>query len=107
MGSAGSTGRGEANLFNLSSFLIIEQMRRGLHPKDACLKALRRITANTIEKRLLDSRGRPNFGMDFYALNAKGEHGGAGFYPSRYAICTENGPQIVTSASLYEGRPAD
>jgi N4-(beta-N-acetylglucosaminyl)-L-asparaginase len=107
VGSAGSTGRGEANLFALSSFFIVENMRRGMHPKDACLEALRRITANTIEKRLLDARGRPNFGMDFYALNAKGEHGGAGFYPSRYAICTENGPQIVTSAGLYEGRPAD
>jgi N4-(beta-N-acetylglucosaminyl)-L-asparaginase len=107
VGSAGSTGRGEANLFNLSSFLIVEHMRRGLHPKDACLEALKRIAANTIEKRLLDSRGRPNFGMDFYALNAKGEHGGAGFYPSRYAICTESGPQIVASAALYEGKPED
>ena len=107
VGSAGSTGRGEANLFNLSSYLIVENMRRGMHPKDAGLEALRRIAANTIEKRLLDPRGRPNFGMDFYALNAKGEHGGAGFYPSRYAICTENGPQIVPSASLYEGRPED
>ena len=107
VGSAGSTGRGEANLFNLSSYFIVENMRRGLHPTDACLEALRRIVANTVEKRLLDSTGRPNFGMDFYALNAKGEHGGAGFYPSRYAICTENGPQIVPSASLYEGKPED
>jgi N4-(beta-N-acetylglucosaminyl)-L-asparaginase len=106
VGSAGSTGRGEANLYNLSSYLIVENMRRGMHPKDAGLEALKRIAANTIEKRLLDSRGRPNFGMDFYMLNAKGEHGGAGFYPSRYAICTENGPQIVASASLYEGQPA-
>ncbi len=107
VGSAGSTGRGEANLFNLSSYLIVENMRRGMHPKDAGLEALRRIAANTVEKRLLDSRGRPNFGMDFYMLNAKGEHGGASFFPSRYAICTENGPQIVASASLYEGRPGD
>jgi hypothetical protein len=45
--------------------------------------------------------------MDFYALNAKGEHGGAGFYASRYAICTENGPQTVTSAALYEGKPEE
>ena len=78
-----------------------------MHPKDAGIEALKRIVANTIEKRLLNSKGRPNFGMDFYVLNAKGEHGGVGLYPSRYAICTENGPQIVTSASLYEGRPED
>src|SRR5687767_2489112 len=35
VGAAGSTGRGEANLFNLCSFLIVENMRRGLTPKDA------------------------------------------------------------------------
>ena len=35
VGAAGSTGRGEANLYGLSSFLIVENMRRGMHPKDA------------------------------------------------------------------------
>ena len=35
VGAAGSTGRGEANLYNLASFLIVEEMRRGMHPKDA------------------------------------------------------------------------
>jgi isoaspartyl peptidase/L-asparaginase-like protein (Ntn-hydrolase superfamily) len=35
VGAAGSTGRGEANLYNLSSYLIVEEMRRGAHPKDA------------------------------------------------------------------------
>ena len=29
VGAAGSTGRGEANLYGLCSFLIIEEMRRG------------------------------------------------------------------------------
>jgi N4-(beta-N-acetylglucosaminyl)-L-asparaginase len=33
VGAAGSTGRGEANLFNLCSFLIVENMRRGMHRK--------------------------------------------------------------------------
>src|SRR4029450_6010845 len=50
VGAAGSTGRGEANLYNLSSFLIVEEMRRGAHPKDAGLAALKRIKANTVEK---------------------------------------------------------
>src|SRR6266851_617337 len=31
VGAAGSTGRGEANLYGLCSFLIVEQMRRGAH----------------------------------------------------------------------------
>src|SRR5882672_8261311 len=57
VGAAGSTGRGEANLYGLCSFLIIEEMRRGAHPKDAGMEALKRIKANTVEKRLLNSRG--------------------------------------------------
>ncbi len=59
VGAAGSTGRGEANLYNLCSFLIVEQMRRGKSPKDAGMEALRRIQKNTVEKRLLNSRGLP------------------------------------------------
>src|SRR5947209_18614464 len=41
------------------SFLAVENMRRGMHPKDATLDALKRIKSNTIEKRLLNSRGLP------------------------------------------------
>ncbi|HEY3384436.1 MAG TPA: N(4)-(beta-N-acetylglucosaminyl)-L-asparaginase [Vicinamibacterales bacterium] len=105
VGAAGSTGRGEANLYNLSSFLIVENMRRGMHPKDAGIDALRRITANTVEKRLLNSRGLPNFGIDFYILNAKGEYAGVGMYPSKFAVCTENGAQTLPIEALFNGEP--
>jgi N4-(beta-N-acetylglucosaminyl)-L-asparaginase len=57
IGAAGSTGRGEANLFNLTSYLVVEAMRRGLHPKDAGIEGLKRIRANTVEKRLLKPNG--------------------------------------------------
>src|SRR6187200_1274383 len=77
VGAAGSTGRGEANLYNLSSYLIVEEMRRGAHPKDAAMTALKRVAKNTIEKRLLNAKGQPNFGLNFYVMNAKGEFAGA------------------------------
>ena len=80
VGAAGSTGRGEANLYNLSSFLIVENLRRGMHPKDAGLDALRRVRANTVERRLRHSNGEPNFSLSFYILNAKGEHAGVSMY---------------------------
>jgi N4-(beta-N-acetylglucosaminyl)-L-asparaginase len=105
VGAAGSTGRGEANLYNLCSFLIVENMRRGMHPKDAGMEALKRIQANTIEKRLLDSKGRPNFGINFYVVNAAGEHAGVSMYDAKYAVCTENGPQTLDCAALFPGRP--
>ena len=56
-------GRGEANLYNLCSFLIVEQMRLGKSPKDAGMEALRRMQKNTVEKRLLNARGLPNFSI--------------------------------------------
>jgi N4-(beta-N-acetylglucosaminyl)-L-asparaginase len=107
VGAAGSTGRGEANLYNLCSYLIVEEMRRGRHPKDAGLEALRRVQKNTIEKRLLNSRGLPNFGLNFYILNAKGEYAGVSMYGANYAVCTEKGPETVPTTPLFEGRASD
>lgn len=100
VGAAGSTGRGEANLFNLCSYLIVEQMRRGMHPKDAGMEALKRVKTNTIEKRLLTPDGYPAFQLNFYILNAKGEYAGVSMYTSDYAICTEKGPQTLATEPL-------
>jgi N4-(beta-N-acetylglucosaminyl)-L-asparaginase len=112
VGAAGSTGRGEANLYNLCSFLIVEEMRRGKHPKDAGMVALQRIKASTIEKRLLNSRGEPNFNINFYICNARGEYAGVVMYsppnnPARFAVCDENGPRLEQSTPLLEGLPTD
>jgi N4-(beta-N-acetylglucosaminyl)-L-asparaginase len=106
VGAAGSTGRGEANLYNLCSFLIVEQLRRGMAPKDAGMEALKRIRANTVEKRLLAPTGEPNFQIIFYVLNAKGEFAGVSMFPSKYAACTEQGPQSLDCEPLYPNRPA-
>lgn len=119
VGAAGSTGRGEANLFNLSSFLIVENLRRGMHPKDAGLDALRRVRANTVERRLRRSNGEPNFSLSFYILNAKGEHAGVSMYAEnddyrgwagntdrgymKYAVCDRNGPRSVQCEALVPG----
>jgi len=108
VGAAGSTGRGEANLYNLCSFVIVEEMRRGAHPKDAGMEVLKRIKNNTVEKRLLNSRGLPNFGINFYIINAKGEYAGVTMYEgSSFAICNENGPQTVKCDGLLQGRPSE
>lgn len=106
VGAAGSTGRGEANLFGLSSYLIVELLRQGRHPRDAGLEALRRIEANTVEARLKDAKGRPNFQVDFYILNARGEFAGVSMFPSKYAVCTENGAEILETTSRYSEWPS-
>src|SRR5204863_2622700 len=47
VGSAGSTGRGEANILVSGGHLAVEQMRKGRHPREACLDVLRRIVEST------------------------------------------------------------
>ncbi|AIE84436.1 N(4)-(beta-N-acetylglucosaminyl)-L-asparaginase [Fimbriimonas ginsengisoli] len=101
VGAAGSTGRGEANLYNLCSLLVVEELRRGAHPKDAGLAALKRVVSNTKEKRLLEENGRPNFGLNFYVLDARGRHASVGFGHSRYAVCDEKGARFEEAESLY------
>jgi len=108
VGAAGSTGRGEANLYNLTSFLIVEGMRRGLSPKDACMEGLRRIQANTVESRLLNDRGLPSFNIRFFALNKAGEVAGCCMYAAgeaQFAVCTENGSELRPLEPLLDGRP--
>jgi N4-(beta-N-acetylglucosaminyl)-L-asparaginase len=113
VGAAGSTGRGEANLYNLSSFVIVEEMRRGRSPKDAAIAALRRVKASTVEKRLLDARGDPSFQLVFYAVNKKGEYAGVSMYAregrdaERFAVCTEKGPELLACDSLLGEAPAE
>jgi len=112
VGAAGSTGRGEANLYNLSSSFIVEEMRRGRSPKDAALEALRRVKANTVEKRLLTPEGNPAFQLTFYAVNKKGEYAGAAMYAmyedgerQRFSVCTEKGPETLDCEALLPVLP--
>jgi N4-(beta-N-acetylglucosaminyl)-L-asparaginase len=112
VGVAGSTGRGEANLYGLCSHVIVEEMRRGRGPKDAALEALRRVKANTVEKRLLAPNGEPAFGLTFYVIARGGEYAGVSMWGKvngrerQFAVCTENGPELLPCESLLGEAPA-
>jgi N4-(beta-N-acetylglucosaminyl)-L-asparaginase len=102
VGAAGSTGRGESCIQACGAFLTVEFMRRGMSPTDACLETLRRVIV-TSEPRLLDERGRPQFGLNFYAVNKDGEFGGAAFTAGRrYAAWDGETAQHFDSAYLFE-----
>jgi N4-(beta-N-acetylglucosaminyl)-L-asparaginase len=106
VGAAGSTGRGESTIFNLSSFAIVEAMRRGAHPKDAAMAALRQIVDDTIHPALLNAQGRPNFNVKFYVTNAAGDCAGVALYGGdavRYAVCTEHGAELRVCDALLPG----
>jgi len=108
VGAAGSTGRGEANLYNCASFLIVENMRQGMSPKDAGMAALTRIKDNTVESRLLNERGLPSFDVRFFILNKAGEYAGVAMYgsgESMFAVCDENGAREEALEGLLDGSP--
>ncbi len=80
IGGAGSTGRGEANLTNCSSVMVVEYMGQGKSPEESCLMACKRIVEHTIMKRLQKDDGKPNFNVTFYAINKRGEYGSASIW---------------------------
>ena len=103
VGAAGSTGRGEAVIKTCGSHTIIELMRGGMAPTDACLEALRRIVHVTVEQRLLGDDGRPNFNVNYYAVNKNGDFGGAAIYAgARYAVSVDGATRHEDSAYLFE-----
>ena len=95
VGAAGSTGRGEANIKVCGAFLIVEFMRQGMAPEQACMKTIERVIAMT-ERRLLDPSGRPLFDLEFYALSKDGRFGAASAYEGgRFAVADSQGARFV------------
>ncbi|HZE07835.1 MAG TPA: N(4)-(beta-N-acetylglucosaminyl)-L-asparaginase [Gemmatimonadaceae bacterium] len=95
VGAAGSTGRGEANIKTCGAFLIVEFMRQGMSPDQACMKTIDRVIAMT-ERRLLDSHGRPLFDLQFYAVAKDGRFGSATAYEgARFAVADAQGARIL------------
>lgn len=102
VGSAGSTGRGEANLLNCSSVMVVEWMRQGKTPEEACLLACKRIAERQREKRLQDAQGRFKHNVKFYAINRRGEYGGASIWKgAQYIIHDGTAAKKLDSAYLY------
>lgn len=104
VGAAGSTGRGEANILNCGSFLVVNFMSRGFSPEEACLKALKKIAEKSkLLPRLLNKEGRPRFGLNFYAINKKGEYGGASMWSGRrFAAHDGKENKLKPCAYLYK-----
>jgi N4-(beta-N-acetylglucosaminyl)-L-asparaginase len=67
VGAATSTGLGEYILKVVGSFLVVELMRQGASPEDACKEAVARIVKKY--------KNHKDFQVGFLALNKKGETG--------------------------------
>lgn len=103
-GSAGSTGRGESNILVCGAHTIVEMIRLGKSPEEACLIAMKRV-ADTTEKRLRRPDGKPGFNLAYYAVNKDGEYGSAlmhGEYRNgQFAVCDDQGARHESTAVLF------
>ncbi|MFA5405601.1 MAG: isoaspartyl peptidase/L-asparaginase, partial [Ignavibacteria bacterium] len=72
VGAAASTGRGEECIRACGSFLVVELMRNGYTPYEACKKACERV----YKLNLLSTKNRNHiYQVGFIAVNKKGEYG--------------------------------
>jgi N4-(beta-N-acetylglucosaminyl)-L-asparaginase len=105
VGACGSTGRGEENLKNLSSFLVVEFMRMGQTPQEACLSVCKRIVDHAKARFLKNDKGEPNFNVKFYAINKSGQFGSAAIKgPYKYSVCDADGARHEEGAFLMKNK---
>lgn len=97
VGAAGSTGRGEECIYINGAHTVVENMRRGMSPQDAAMDAIKRVAARYGNNR----EELAKFNLNFYAVNKKGEYGGAVLWKGgRFAVHDGKEAKIVESAWL-------
>lgn len=93
VGGAAATGVGELVMKTLGSFLVVELMRAGMCPEEACRTALQRMAHKIPLK--ADSQ------VGLIAINKAGEAAGFGLRRHfQYAVMTENGNRLITAQAL-------
>ena len=94
VGAAVATGLGEEVIKTVGSFLIVELMKQGNSPQEACEEAIRRILEKQNEK--------PNFQVAYLATNKKGEIGAYSIHKGfSYTIYKNNKCQNIDSKHTY------
>jgi N4-(beta-N-acetylglucosaminyl)-L-asparaginase len=103
IGSAGGTGRGESAILACAAFAIVERMRSGRKPLDACLDVLGRVVDQSRRNGHADHDGRPDFNLAVYAVGKDGGHGSAALWSkTQYALADASGARLQESAFLFE-----
>jgi N4-(beta-N-acetylglucosaminyl)-L-asparaginase len=103
VGAAGGTGRGEEMIVNCGAHSIVEMMRAGKEPLDACLELLKRVVVNCGKRGLLKD-GKPPFGLTVYALRKDGTYGSASLHEGvEFAVGdAQRGARIEKCAWLFD-----
>ncbi len=97
VGAAGATGLGENVMRYCATFLVVEYMRQGLHPEEACVETIRRIVA-------LDPRPVEELHLNFVALDKQGRFGAAGTNEGfQYAVTYPGYSEVLTGVGVGTG----
>lgn len=95
VGAATATGLGESIIRICASFLIVELMRQGRTPQEACEEAIRRLVAK--------NKGIQDIQAGFLAINKEGEVGGFAVHPGfNYAKATKEGNVLIDAGSYFK-----
>jgi N4-(beta-N-acetylglucosaminyl)-L-asparaginase len=110
VGGAGSTGRGEEDIKIAGGHTIVEMMRRGSSPTDACMEAMHRVVRNY--KPFPDRLKK--FHIQFYALNKNGEYGASSLWgkhndgrPMQFAVHDGSKARLVRTTPMFDEAGGD
>lgn len=96
VGAATATGMGELMMKTVGCHLVVELMRQGASPEEACKGAVERIALKLGDYKV--------FQVGFLALNKQGEYGAHCIQPGfNYAVHDGNGAQLIDGKSLLKG----
>lgn len=94
-GGAVSTGVGEEVIRNVGSFLVVELMRQGYPPEEACKEAVMRI----IRKKPQTAK---SIQVGFLAINKKGKYGAYAIQKGfSFAVCDQADQALLIKSSSY------
>jgi isoaspartyl peptidase/L-asparaginase-like protein (Ntn-hydrolase superfamily) len=99
VGAAGATGLGENVMRYCASFMIVEFMRQGLNPQEACQKMAERIAG-------MDPKGL-DVSVNFVALDKSGLYGAAGTDKDfKYSVTTKTDSRVLPNPVYGKLKPA-
>lgn len=99
VGAATATGQGEEVIRTSGTHLIVELMRQGVSPADACREAIHRIvkSVNLRKKNIMDVQ------VGFLAINLQGQTGAFSIHKGfNYALNDGNGNRLIDSAAYFK-----
>jgi isoaspartyl peptidase/L-asparaginase-like protein (Ntn-hydrolase superfamily) len=93
VGAAGATGLGENVMRYCGSFLVVEFMRQGQHPQEACRQAIKRIASQ-------DPKGF-DISVNFVALDKHGRFGAAGTDKGfEFSVTSASGSRVLPNPGV-------